>query len=75
VILNDPNDLHSPRLIMAPGERCDVVIDFSAYAPGAELLLKNTAKAPYPTGEAPNPQTVGQIMLFRVVRSPGPIRA
>jgi FtsP/CotA-like multicopper oxidase with cupredoxin domain len=57
---------------MAPGERCDVVIDFSAYAPGAELLLKNTAKAPYPTGEAPNPQTVGQIMLFRVVPLTGP---
>jgi FtsP/CotA-like multicopper oxidase with cupredoxin domain len=67
VLLNDPNDLSSPRLLMAPGERCDVIIDFSAYAPGAELLLKNTAKAPFPSGEAPDPQTVGQIMLFRVV--------
>ena len=49
----------SPRLLMGPGERCDVVIDFSAYAPGTEFLLKNTAKAPYPSGDAPNPQTVG----------------
>src|SRR4030095_1700830 len=41
VLLNDPNDVHSPRLLMAPGERCDVVVDFSAYAPGTEFLLKN----------------------------------
>jgi FtsP/CotA-like multicopper oxidase with cupredoxin domain len=72
VLLNDPNDAHSPRLIMAPGERCDVVVDFSGYATGTELLLKNTAKAPFPSGEAPDPQTVGQIMLFRVVDPTAP---
>lgn len=72
VVLNDPNDNHSPRLLMAPGERCEVIIDFSAYAPGTEFVLKNTAKAPYPSGEAPDPQTVGQIMLFRVVPLTGP---
>jgi len=66
VVLNDPNNMHSPRLVMAPGERCDVVIDFSAYAPGTEFLLRNTAKAPYPSGSAADPQTSGQIMLFRV---------
>ena len=66
VLLNDPNDMYSPRLLMAPGERADVVIDFAGFAPGTEFLLRNVAKAPYPSGEAPNPQTVGQIMLFRV---------
>jgi FtsP/CotA-like multicopper oxidase with cupredoxin domain len=66
VLLNDPANSTSPRLVFAPGERCDVVIDFSAYAPGTEFILKNTAKAPFPSGEAPDPQTVGQIMLFRV---------
>ena len=67
VVLNDPTSANSPRLVMAPGERCDVVVDFSAYTSGTEFLLRNTAKAPYPSGEAPNPQTVGQVMLFRVV--------
>lgn len=67
VLLNDPNDPMSPRLLIAPGERAEVIIDFSAYAPGTEFILKNTAKAPFPSGEIPNPQTVGQIMLFRVV--------
>ena len=66
VLLNDPNDMHSPRLIFAPGERADVVIDFSGYATGTEFLLRNVGKAPFPNGEAPNPLTVGQVMLFRV---------
>ncbi|HET7498285.1 MAG TPA: multicopper oxidase domain-containing protein [Candidatus Eisenbacteria bacterium] len=72
VLLNDPANVHSPRLVIAPGERADVVIDFSAYAPGTEFLLRNTAKAPYPMGDAPDGQTTGQIMLFRVVPSTGP---
>jgi spore coat protein A len=72
VLLNDPTNPHSPRLLMGPGERCDVVVDFSAYSPGTEFLLKNTAKAPYPSGDVANPQNVGQIMLFRVVPSTGP---
>jgi spore coat protein A, manganese oxidase len=67
VVLNDPANMHSPRLLIAPGERADVIIDFSSYSPGSQLLLKNVAKAPYPAGEAPNPQTVGQVMLFQVV--------
>jgi len=72
VVLNDPNDVNSPRLIMAPGERAEVIIDFSAYAPGCELVLRNTAKAPFPNGDTPDPQTVGQIMLFRVVAPTAP---
>jgi spore coat protein A, manganese oxidase len=72
VLLNDPNDAHSPRLLLAPAERADVIIDFSGYAPGTEFILKNTAKAPYPTGDVPDPKTTGQIMLFRVVSSTGP---
>jgi FtsP/CotA-like multicopper oxidase with cupredoxin domain len=72
VVLNDPRRTTSPRLVMAPGERAEVIIDFSAYAPGTEFILKNTAKAPFPSGVSPDPQTVGQIMLFRVVPLTGP---
>ena len=70
VVLNDPADHMSSRLVMAPAERCDVIIDFSAYAPGTEFILKNTGKAPFPNGETADPNTVGQIMLFRVT-APG----
>jgi FtsP/CotA-like multicopper oxidase with cupredoxin domain len=67
VLMNDPANTHSPRLLLAPGERADVVIDFSGLTPGTEMILKNTAKAPYPKGDAPDGQTTGQVMLFRVV--------
>ena len=57
---------------MAPGERAEVIIDFSGYAPGAELVLQNNAKAPFPNGEPVDPETTGQVMLFRVVPLTGP---
>jgi FtsP/CotA-like multicopper oxidase with cupredoxin domain len=72
VVLNDPADPMSPRLLMAPAERADVIIDFSAYAPGTQLLLRNNAKSPYPAGAPASPQTTGQIMQFRVVPPTGP---
>jgi spore coat protein A len=50
---------------MAPGERCDVVVDFAGMA-GQTIIIRNTGKAPYPSGTAADPQTVGQIMAFRV---------
>ncbi len=53
------------RLLLAPGERADVIIDFSA-ARGRTLTLLNSANAPYPSGDAPDPQTSGQVMQFRV---------
>jgi spore coat protein A len=54
--------------LIAPGERADIVIDFSKLA-GKTLIVTNDAKAPYPTGSSasnPTPQTTGQIMEFRV---------
>jgi spore coat protein A len=54
-------------LTIAPGERADVVIDFSGLPPGTRILLKNGAKAPYPHGTPPDPQTTAQVMQFRVV--------
>lgn len=65
VKLNDPGVSKPPRLLFAPGERCDVVIDFSGYA-GQTLTLVNSAKGPYPRGDAPDPQTTGVVMQFRI---------
>jgi spore coat protein A len=53
------------QLLIAPGERADVIVDFSHVA-GMTLLLKNNAKAPYPAGASPDQQTTAQIMQFRV---------
>lgn len=57
------------RLVSGPGERHDVVIDFSAPSLwGATVVLKNNARAPYPKGETADPRTVGQIMAFKVTK-------
>jgi spore coat protein A, manganese oxidase len=72
VKLNDPKSASSPPLLIAPGERAEVIIDFSAYAPGTEFILKNTAKAPYPGGAPVDPATTGQVMMFHVVARTSP---
>jgi len=62
-LLNSP--VLTNRIAIAPGERIDVIVDFSA-VPGEKLILKNNARSPFPFGETPNPRTTGQIMAFRV---------
>jgi spore coat protein A, manganese oxidase len=65
-LLDSPVQIAWPnRLFMAPGERADVIIDFADFA-GQTLTLVNDAKAPFPSGAPADPQTVGQIMQFRV---------
>jgi len=55
------------QLTLGPGERADVIIDFSRLAVGGKpIILRNTAKSPFPGGEAVDPQTAGQIIAFRV---------
>lgn len=64
-LLNAPVTLN--QMLIGPGERKDVIIDFSNPALlGQTIILKNNARSPYPMGETANPQTVGQIMAFRV---------
>jgi FtsP/CotA-like multicopper oxidase with cupredoxin domain len=52
------------KLVMMPGERYQVIIDFNGF-PGT-WLLKNTAKTPFPAGAAPQGATTGRIMQFVV---------
>jgi spore coat protein A len=63
--LNDPANANSLRLFLAPGERADIIVDFAGYA-GQTLSLVNSAKAPYPSGTSPDPQTTGLVMQFVV---------
>jgi FtsP/CotA-like multicopper oxidase with cupredoxin domain len=65
VALTDHNDRHGHKLFLAPGERADIIIDFADFE-GQTFTLLNRAAAPYPSGDAPDPQTNGQIMQFRV---------
>lgn len=49
-------------LLIGPGERFDIVIDFSEF-PSRSFALLNDAPAPYPMGGQPVP---ADVMLFRV---------
>ena len=59
-VLNDPNDIHALKLILAPAERADVIIDFSKYK-GQTLVLQNDSVDPG-DGEIPLPE----LMVFNV---------
>ncbi len=64
----DPNNPVTPSfLLMGPGERADIIIDFSGFA-GQTLTLRNKARTPFPKGGTVDPQTTGQIMQFRVTK-------
>ena len=62
-LLNDPVTLG--MLSVAPGERADIIIDFSR-ANGQTIVIANSAAAPYPAGDPVDPATTGQVMAFRV---------
>ncbi len=52
-------------LLLANGERADVVVDFAAFA-GSTIVMRNDAAAPYPFGDGPDANTTGKVMAFRV---------
>ncbi len=65
-----PSAASLTELLLAPGERADILIDFSMLSPGTKVIFNNDANAPYPFGDAPDQNTVGQIMQFTVLDSP-----
>ncbi|MGW5778777.1 multicopper oxidase family protein [Streptomyces sp. NPDC003863] len=50
-----------PVLMLSPGERADVVVDFSRHAVGTRLVLTNTGPG--------RPEQVGKVLAFDVVRT------
>ncbi|MBI5532166.1 MAG: multicopper oxidase domain-containing protein [Deltaproteobacteria bacterium] len=63
------------ELLIAPGERADVIVDFASMTPGQETVLLNTGPDEPYNGVAPqdpaDPETTGQVMKFKVVAASG----
>jgi spore coat protein A len=57
---------------IAPGERVDILVQFTPAMVGSKIILTNSAKAPYPKGDKADPQTTGQIMQFTVKATTDP---
>jgi spore coat protein A, manganese oxidase len=53
------------KLLLLPGERADVIVDFASFQ-GRTLLLRNTGRHPFPFGVPPQGRTIGRILQFRV---------
>ena len=55
-------------LTFAPGERADILVDFSSFPVGTKLIFNNSAAAPFPMGDPAtlDPATTGIIMQFTV---------
>ncbi|MBS0654530.1 MAG: multicopper oxidase domain-containing protein [Verrucomicrobia bacterium] len=57
-----------PRLFFAPGERMDIIIDFTGYE-GKVFTLNNDSPAPFPSGGTElDPDVEGLVMQFRVCK-------
>lgn len=54
------------RLFISPGERNDIIIDFTGVAPGTVFTLMNDAAAPYPSGDPIMVGLTDRIMQFVV---------
>ena len=54
------------KLILGPGERADVIIDFSGVPAGTVWTMRNSGRSPYPKGTPPIGSTTGRIMQFVV---------
>ena len=59
-------------LTIAPGERADILIQFTQAMVGQKIILTNTAKAPFPNGAPADKATVGQIIQFTVKATTDP---
>jgi bilirubin oxidase len=71
-----PAPVRLSRLLMAPAERADVIVDFTGVPAGSEVILRNLGPdEPFGGGEpdedfdTANPDTTGQVMRFQVVAS------
>jgi spore coat protein A len=73
--LDQAIDLGNGPLLLAPGERADVIVDFSAFPPltnkkgkqsFSSFVLTNDARTPFPGGKTASGNTTGRIMKFVV---------
>jgi spore coat protein A len=73
VIGSDTGILPAPAtmssITLSPGERSDIIMDFAGYAAGTEIILTNSAPAPYPG--TPGVGVLPTIMKFIVQGQPG----
>jgi spore coat protein A len=69
------NRVDRNSLLMGPADRADVIVDFSQYAVGSSITMRNIGPdGPFglDAGGVANPDTTGQVMQFKVVAPTAP---
>lgn len=61
-----PAAVQLSKILLAPAERVDLIIDFSDLPQGTILTLRNDAAAPFPAGGSP--QIISELMQVRVAK-------
>jgi FtsP/CotA-like multicopper oxidase with cupredoxin domain len=61
------NAVSTPNVIIAPGERYEVIVDFTALPVGSQVVMMNSARTPFPGGGKPIAGVTDTVMQFRVV--------
>ena len=67
-----PAPVRRTSLLVAPGERFDVIIDFAGLHLGSEVIVKNDAPAPYPGGGMPELPELMKICVNTPLAGPDP---
>ncbi|MGB6970701.1 MAG: multicopper oxidase domain-containing protein [Desulfobulbales bacterium] len=56
----------TPDVTIGPGERYEIILDFSAVPLGTEFIMMNSARTPFPGGGKVVQNLTDQVMKFRV---------
>lgn len=70
-----PKPLRVNHLTIAPGERYEILVDFSGLPLNSKLTLTNSAPTPYKSGDPPTTLAHKSVMQFRVHGKPRAHRA
>jgi FtsP/CotA-like multicopper oxidase with cupredoxin domain len=61
------------HILIAPGERYEIIVDFRNVSAGTQIILKNSANTPFPGGGPVNTGTTDTVMRFTVVDDAHPL--
>jgi spore coat protein A, manganese oxidase len=60
------NSKTGQKLLLGPGERADVIIDFSSLTKDSKIIMMNDAAAPYPDGDFVKEGGTDEIIQFEI---------
>ena len=63
----------TPNVTIGPGERYEIILDFSAVPIGTEFIMMNSARTPFPGGGKVVQNLTDQVMKFRVTAPANPL--